>query len=184
MPRASVASADLAALRAAAATAGLVVLSSTCWPASDADSEPPALAGFIDSTFSPLIAEVAGRVLHGRPTPPPDEVVAIVIVTAYGDVTSAARVAATVDAGRRVSPLHFFQSVPNAVAGYLAARWQLTGPVACVSEARAGVEVAALLIDDADADAALVVRADVALASDDTDHGAGVLVARPHSRDF
>ena len=45
------------------------------------------------------------------------------MVTALGDVTTATRVAAAVDAGQRASPLLFFQSVPNAVAGYLAARW-------------------------------------------------------------
>ena len=54
----------------------------------------------------------------------PGKVTAIVMVTALGDVTSATRVAAAVDAGKRVSPLLFFQSVPNAVAGYLAARWR------------------------------------------------------------
>ena len=90
-------------------------------------------------------------------------VTAIVMVTALGDVTSATRVAAAVDAGERVSPLLFFQSVPNAVAGYLAARWDLTGPVVCVSGTSAGLDVAALLIDDADADEALVVRVDLAV---------------------
>ena len=101
------------------------------------------LAGFIDSNFSPLLAEVAGRALS-RCDPPslPGTITAIVMVTALGDVTSAARVAAAVDAGQRVSPLQFFQSVPNAVAGYLAARSHLTGPVVCVSGMAAGLEIA------------------------------------------
>jgi acyl-CoA synthetase (NDP forming) len=82
-----------------------------------------------------------------------------------------------------VSPLQFFQSVPNAVAGYLAARWQLTGPVVCVSEAQAGLDVAALLIDDADADEALVVRIDLAVTDGDQDRAAAILVTGPADRE-
>jgi hypothetical protein len=180
---ASVASPGLAALHAAAAAVGLMVSSSASWPETDADVEVAPLAGFIESTFSPLVAEVAGRVLRGRDQPrAPGTVTAIVIVTALGDVTSAARVAAAVDAGGRVPPLLFFQSVPNAVAGYLAARWQLTGPVVCVSGTSAGLGVAALLIGDADADEALVVRADLAVTGSGRDRAAAVLVTGPTDR--
>src|SRR5690349_4033379 len=108
--RACVTSPGLAALHAAAAAAGLTVISSASWPETDDDGEVTALAGFIESNFSPLLAEVAGRALRGRPQPPaPGTVTAIVMVTALGDVTSAVRVAAAVDAGARVLPLHFFQ---------------------------------------------------------------------------
>lgn len=172
----------LAALHAAATAAGLSVASSASWPETDADSEVTPLPGFIESTFSPLIAEVAGRALHRRDHATPGAVTAIVLVTALGDVTSAARVAAAVDAGRRVPPLLFFQSVPNAVAGYLAARWHLTGPVVCVSGTSAGLEVAALLIDDADADEALVVRVDVSVTGDG-DRAAAILVTSPADRE-
>ena len=181
---ASVASPALAALQAAADAAGLTVLSSAAWPETDADVEVAPLAGFIDSNFSPVVAEVAGRVLRGRDQPQaPGTVTAMVIVTALGDVTSAARVAAVVDAGGRVPPLLFFQSVPNAVAGYLAARWQLTGPVVCVSGTSAGLDVAALLIGDADADEALVVRADLAVTGGGRDRAAAVLVTGPTGRE-
>jgi hypothetical protein len=187
---AEVASPGLAALHAAAAAAGLTVLTSASWPATDADVEVKPLAGFVESTFSPLVAEVAGRALRRRDQEQPpdrvtpdrvtaDRVTAIVIVTALGDVTSAARVAAAVDAGRRVLPLLFFQSVPNAVAGYLAARWHLTGPVVCVSGVSAGLDVAALLIDDADADEALVVRVDLAMTGGGGDRAAAILVTGP-----
>jgi hypothetical protein len=179
-----VASPALAALYAAAAAAGLTVSVSASWPETDADAEVAPLAGFIESNFSPLVAEVAGRVLRGRDQPrAPGTVTAIVIVTALGDVTSAARVAAAVDTGGRVFPLLFFQSVPNAVAGYLAARWQLTGPVVCVSGTSAGLDVAALLIDDADADEALVVRADLAVTDGDRDRAAAILVTGPTGRE-
>jgi hypothetical protein len=162
----------------AAAAAGLTVLSSASWPGTDADGQAPALAGFIESAFSPLIAEVAGRALRGRGQPRASAAVtAIVIVTNFGDVTSANRVATAVDAGQRVSPLLFFQSVPNAVAGYLAARWQLTGPVVCVSGTSAGMEIAALLIDDGDAEDVLIVRIDLAVTDGgECDRAAAVLV--------
>jgi hypothetical protein len=181
---ASVASPGLAALHAAAAQAGLMVTSSAAWPETDADSEVTAIAGFIESNFSPLLAHVAERALTGRARPQaPGAVTAIVMVTALGDVTSAARVAAAVDAGQRVPPLLFFQSVPNAVAGYLAARWRLTGPVVCVSGARAGLDVAALLIDDADADEALVVSVDLAVTDGAQDRAAAILVTVPANQE-
>jgi Beta-ketoacyl synthase, N-terminal domain len=181
---ASVATPSLAALHTAAAAAGLTVCASASWPEMGTDGEVPALAGFIESNFSPLLAEVAARALRSRAQPPgAGNVTAIVMVTALGDVTSAVRVAAAVDAGKRVSPLMFFQSVPTAVAGYLAARWQLTGPVVCVSGTRAGLDVAALLIDDADADDVLVVRVDLAVAAGDQDRAAAILVTGPASRE-
>ena len=180
---ACVASPSLAALHAAAAAAGLTVCSSASWPETDADGEVTALAGFIESTFSPLLAQVAERALRRRAQPPASgKVTAIVMVTALGDVTSAARVAAAVDAGQRVPPLLFFQSVPNAVAGYLAARWQLTGPVVCVSGTGAGLNVAALLLEDADADEVLVVRVDLAVTGGG-DRAAAILVTGPDGRD-
>jgi hypothetical protein len=182
MTSAPVASPGLAALRAAAARAGLTALSSASWP-EEGDGEVTPLAGFIESNFSPLVAEVAGRALRRRPggraqSHGAGRVTAIVLVTALGDVTSATRVADAVDAGKRVPPLQFFQCVPNAVAGYLAARWHLTGPVSCVSGTRAGLDIAALLIDDADADEVLVARADLAVTAGDRDTGAAILVTR------
>jgi hypothetical protein len=182
---APVASPGLAELRAAATAAGLTVLSSACWPEEEDAGEVTPLPGFIESAFSPLIAEAGGRALGRRGRPRADDtIIAIVLVTARGDVTSAVRVATAVDTGRRVPPLLFYQSVPNAVAGYLAARWHLTGPVVCVSGVRAAVEAAALLIDDADADESLVVSVDLAAAGDTRDRAAAILVARATTSDL
>lgn len=177
---------ELPALTLAAAAAGLTVRSCASWPETESDGPVAALAGYIDSNFSPLVAEVVGRVLHAsdrapvRPGRPPAQesgpVTAIVIVTALGDVTSATRVAAAVDAGERVAPLHFYQCVPNSVAGYLAARWHLSGPVACVNETAAGLAVAALLLADADADEAVVVRVDLAVDAGGRDRAVAILV--------
>ena len=168
---------DLPALHTAAAAAGLPVLASACWPETDTAAEVKPLAGFIESTFSPLLAQTADRVLSRRPEPAaPDRVTAIVIATAFGDVTSATHVARAVDLGQRVGPLLFFQSVPNAVAGYLAARWRLPGPIACVGGLGAGLDIAAALIEDADADEALVVWVDLGVTEDDRDRAAAIVV--------
>jgi len=105
------------------------------------------------------------------------KVTAVVMVTALGDVTSATRVAAA--GGRRGA------GFPADVLPVRAERrrrlpgraWHLTGPVVCVSGTSAGLDLAALLIDDADADEALVVRADLAVAGGERGP------CRRHSRD-
>src|ERR1044071_6722160 len=69
-------------------------------------------------------------------------------------------VAHAVATGTRIGPLLFVQAVPNSVAGHIAARWGLRGPVVClcpVTDAKAeGLAYARLLIDDGDADEVLV----------------------------
>lgn len=170
-------------LAAGVAAVDLTVLASAAWPESDVDIELPALAGFIVSTFSPLAAVAAHRCLtrhHGQAPIAPDRAArtALILVSPLGDVTAAVHVARAVDTGGRIGPLLFFQSVPNAVAGHIAAHWGLTGPVVCLSSAGAGPEEAALLIDDGEADEALVIVAEQSLGGGD-DHAAAVLVRRP-----
>jgi 3-oxoacyl-(acyl-carrier-protein) synthase len=166
-----------------------VVLARAQWPADDADTELPGVAGFIESAFSPLVAAVAERCLSSFFGGPPaglarGERTAIAIATSTGDLATAAAVATAVQAGRRVPPLLFYQSNLNAVAGYVAARWGLAGPVVCTmpgsacqpsatSEGQAedltsralaeAHATAALLIEDGDADAALVIAANAYL---------------------
>lgn len=148
-----------------AAQAGLRLHSSVWWPP---QTRPPAVAGFIVSSFSPLVAEVAARCLAAAGPLDAElaERTAVVLVSAFGDVTAAVHVADAVDTGRRVGPLMFFQSVPNAVAGHIAAQAGLAGPVVCISAGPdpvgAALELAALLIMDGDADAALLVVAEQA----------------------
>jgi hypothetical protein len=166
-------------LMAHATAAGLTVRAMASWPES-AEDVLPQVAGFVVSTFSPLVAEVAERALRRRPDLGVDEaafpVTAVILISTLGDLTSASHVAATVDAGDRVKPLMFFQSVPNAVAGLVAARWQLTGPVVCVGAIDTGLCVATVLIADGDADEALIVRVDQAYADGQCDHAEAVLV--------
>ena len=154
--------------------AELVVLSEARWP-EPADRELPQVPGFVLSAFNPLIAEAAERCLrrhHGEPPVPVEAGIrtAVIVVSASGDAASADHVARTVDAGGRIGPLFFFQSVPNSIIGHVAARWGLGGPVICLSPTGDplgdGLAEAGLLIADGDADSALVVlveqsRADV-----------------------
>jgi 3-oxoacyl-(acyl-carrier-protein) synthase len=155
------------------------------WPR---DEEPPAVPGFVVSSFSPLVAELANRCLterHGAAPAPADAGVrtAVVLVTASGDAQSAAHVANAVDTGARVGPLLFFQSVPNSVAGHVATRWGLGGPVLCLcptGDPRAdGLAQARLLIDDGDADEALVVLVEQ---HPDGPAGSAFLVSKGESR--
>lgn len=143
----------------------LTVLAQGRWP-DTGDFELPQLAGFVVSSFNPLAAEAAERCLRGafgEPPAPPEVGVstAVIVVSASGDAKSARHVARTVDAGGRVGPLMFFQSVPNSVAGHVAARWGLGGPVVCLSPVGEpladGLAQAELVISDGDATTALVV---------------------------
>ncbi|MER5335374.1 beta-ketoacyl synthase chain length factor [Micromonospora sp. NPDC002717] len=147
----------------AVATGRLTVLAEAAWP-EPGDGAPPPLPGFVHSSFPPLVAAVAERCLtrayDGRPAPD-GERTAVVLASAAGDRASAAQVRATVAAGGRPGPLFFFQSVPNSVAGHVAARWGLGGPVVCLAPTGdprdEGIAEVDLLLHDGDADRALLV---------------------------
>jgi hypothetical protein len=157
------------------AMGGLVVLARSAWPAQP-PAALPAVPGFIVSSFNPLAAHLAELcLLQYFGGPPADPArggqTAIVLASATGDVATAAAVARAVDQGRPVSPLLFYQSNPNAVAGHIAARWGLEGPVTCTIPARRGladaVDSATLLIEGGEAEAALVILADQGLPGGD-----------------
>jgi hypothetical protein len=167
-----------------AAGAEVVMLARAQWPDSP-DDVLPAIPGFIVSSFSPLVAEVARRCLtlyFG--TAPVDpllgERTAVVLATSTGDIATAAAIAQAVDAGQRVPPLLFFQSNANAAVGYLTARWGLSGPVICTVPAGDAMadaqDCATLLIEGGDADAVLIILADQARAPGERDHGVALLI--------
>ena len=157
---AEAAPAEAGLAEAGLAEAGLAVVAEARWPESEFDQAPPPLPGFIVSSFSPIAAEAASRCLSRRPGVATTTVTttAVIIASTRGDLASAAHVAHAVDTGAPLGPLLFFQSVPNAVAGHIAARWNLTGPVVCVADRPSALEAAALLIEDGDADEALVLH--------------------------
>jgi 3-oxoacyl-(acyl-carrier-protein) synthase len=169
--------------------AELTIVSEARWPEPD-DRDVPQVPGFVLSSFNPLVAEVVERCLrryHGEPPLPPNVGVAtaIVMVSASGDAVSANHVARTVDAGHRVGPLFFFQSVPNSIAGHVAARWGLGGPVVCLCPTgdpmADGLAQAASLIEDGDAAAALVVLIEQSGMDGERTDAAAVLVNGGHS---
>ena len=176
---------------------GLRVLSEGRWPGPD-DRSPPPIPGFTASSFNPLVAETAERCLraHYGPTGPPARDTgrtALLLASSSGDRATALAIDTAASSERRVPPLLFFQSNPNAVLGHIAARWQLTGPVVSVSPADAApgevppdaLELAALLLADGDADQVLVIAAETATADgataeavpEQTDQAVAVLVA-------
>jgi hypothetical protein len=175
--------------RAGSTADELVVLARSQWPAPPL-AALPAVPGFVVSSFSPLAAHLAELCLlqyFGRP--PADPVrgrqTAVVLASTTGDVATAAAVARAVDEGRPVPPLLFFQSNPNAVVGHIAARWGLAGPVTCTIPAQRGLtdamDSAALLIAGGEAEAALVILADLGLPGGDDetpsgDSGAALLI--------
>lgn len=175
-------------------TIDVSVLARAGWPEAAGDREPPPLAGFVASTFSPLVAEVADRCLsrHYGPAPVDPAVggrTAVVIVSVAGDVETGAAVAEAVDGGHRMPPLLFFQSVPNAVAGRVASRWGLAGPVVCISPPGdgAGGEAAAIgyateLIHDGDADSALLLLVEQGGSDGGADRATALLVTRTGPR--
>jgi hypothetical protein len=163
---------------------GHAVLARAQWPSAPGDTLP-AIPGFVTSTFSPLVVEVAQRCLRGffgaAPADPArGERTGVVLASATGDLTTAAAVAQAVGQERRVPPMLFYQSTPNAVVGYLTARWGLCGPVVCtvpLGDAMADARACAdLLIGSGDADAVLVIVADQARSGQESDHAAALLI--------
>ena len=154
-----------------------VIVRHQAWWWAAEDGAPPPVPGFVHSAFNPLVAAVADRCLsehYGKPPEPPSDRqrTGLVLVSRGGDRVSAEHVRQTVADGRRVGPLYFFQSVPNSIAGHVAARWGLGGPVVCVSPVGPpvadGMAEAAVLMSDGDADEVLLVIAEQATAADDS----------------
>jgi hypothetical protein len=140
------------------------------------DGEPPVVPGFVLSAFNPLVAAVADRCLtehYAKPPEPPGDRqrTGLVLVSRGGDRVSAEHVRQTVADGNRVGPLFFFQSVPNSIAGHVAARWGLGGPVVCISPVgppvAEGIAEATLLMSDGDAEEVLLVIAEQAANAED-----------------
>jgi hypothetical protein len=117
----------------------LRVVARAQWPEEGDTGAPPAVPGFVLSTFNPLVVEVAERCLRQVFSSPPiaDERrasrISILLASRGGDRTTARALAEAVSRGERVPPLLFFQSNPNAVLGHVAARWGLAGPVISLS---------------------------------------------------
>ncbi|MFD8317152.1 hypothetical protein ACFVZ3_32430 [Kitasatospora purpeofusca] len=163
----------------------LRILAEAAWPDPEArgPEQLPPLPGFSASTFNPLVAETAERCLRARhgAAPAPGRT-ALLLVSASGDLATARAIEeAAADTARRMPPLLFFQSNPNAVLGHIAARWGLTGPVVAICPAEPpppgrvpqdALDLAELLLADGDADQVLVIAAEQAEQTDEDADGA------------
>ncbi|MER7248346.1 hypothetical protein [Kribbella sp. NPDC000426] len=114
--------------------------------------ELPGVPGFVGSAFNPMVVAAAEQCLAQVDTEP---LTGIVLVS-DGDRASADHVRQAVAEGKRIGPLYFFQSVPNSIAGWIAAKWELRGPVVCVTNG--GPDEAELLLADGDAEQVLIVQ--------------------------
>lgn len=146
-----------------AAPRGPRLLARGRWTAAD-DGPPPAVAGFTGSDFSPSVAVAAERCLrghHGEAPTTGSPLTALVLVSDHGDLATHRAVADALDHGRRVAPLLFFQSNPNAVLGHIAARWNLRGPVLALGPGHGTpAETAAGLLQDGEAEHVLLLTAE------------------------
>ncbi|MFD0350908.1 hypothetical protein ACFQ0M_42520 [Kitasatospora aburaviensis] len=114
------------------------------------------------------MAETAERCLRAHHGPPAPGRTALLLASTDGDRATARAIDEAAASGRRVPPLLFFQSNPNAVLGHIAARWGLTGPVVAISPAESppgrvpqdALALAALLLADGDADHVLIIAAE------------------------
>ena len=177
---------------ASSGTRGLRVRCAARWPESPEDRAQslPQIAGFVLSSFNPLVAEVAERCLSRRPGLPAGRT-AILLASEGGDRATARALAEAVREGRRVPPLLFFQSNPNAVLGHVASRWRLTGPVVSLGLPAGGGAIwpaalaeAELLLLDGDAEEVLVIAAEQGSDADgEGDRAEAVLVDRPRTRE-
>jgi len=171
----------------------LTILARAEWPAGPDDTPEtmPRIAGFVVSDFNPLVAEVAERCLRAHHGSAPADAkrgatTGVVLASRCGDTATHDEVHGALREGRRVMPLLFFQSNPNAVVGHVTARWGLAGPVVCTSPLgdplADGIAVAELLIEDDAATEVLVIAADLAQ-DDGPDRAVALLVAGPRAEE-
>ncbi|SER55378.1 beta-ketoacyl synthase chain length factor [Actinokineospora terrae] len=162
---------------------GLTVLAEARFPGAGPSRQPAPLPGFVSSSFAPLIAQAADDCMsqvHGSAPVPAErgDRTAVVVVSTRGDLGTATAVAAAIEAGKRMPPILFFQSVANSAAGRVAVTWGLRGPVVCTSPVDDPVAdalaVADLLLADEAADEVLVV-----LVEQGAEAAAALLLARP-----
>ncbi|GAA1970707.1 beta-ketoacyl synthase chain length factor [Kitasatospora viridis] len=146
---------------------------------------PAPVPGFVASDFPGLVAGVADRCLGRRHAAAPlapeaGERTALLLVSPGGDQETARTIADLVDAGKRVSPLLFFQSVPNSIGGKVTSRWGITGPLVCISPVDDPVDDASaqaeLMLATGEVDEVLVVLAELAGPGAESDQAVAVLL--------
>jgi hypothetical protein len=114
-----------------APTAPLAVLGAARFEAGD-EPRPPRVPNFVESEFNPLVDLVVGRVLADLDAGYQGST-GLVLISTYGDTTTADIAGRRVAAGKRQSAMLFFQSIPNSILGHLGVTYGFTGPLTCLS---------------------------------------------------
>ncbi|WP_051791469.1 beta-ketoacyl synthase N-terminal-like domain-containing protein [Amycolatopsis jejuensis] len=169
----------------------LQVLASGLATPHDTD-DAPALTGFIESEFNPLVHRVAWQCLSGRDLD--GARTAVVLASRFGDATTADVASRQLVAGRVHNALLFMQATANAILGHVSLQFSLTGPLMSLSANDSADEllsVADLLLDDGDVDHVLLINVELAAGDrveavcaelgstpPSEDRAAGVLVSR------
>lgn len=144
------------------ARTGLHVLASAAATPDQAD-EAPALTGFIESRFNPLVHRVAWRCLTGRATA--GDRTAVVLASLLGDTTTADLASRQLAAGRAHNAILFMQATANAILGHVSQEFDLTGPLLSLSTRDPAADLlgtAELLLDDGDVDQVLLIGIELA----------------------
>ena len=112
-------------------TAPLAVLGAGRFEAGD-EPRPPRVPNFVESEFNPLVNLVVGRALADLDAGY-QGTTGFVLISTYGDTTTADVAGRRVAAGKRQSAMLFFQSIPNSILGHLGVTYGFTGPLTCLS---------------------------------------------------
>ncbi|MCP2163655.1 hypothetical protein [Goodfellowiella coeruleoviolacea] len=91
----------------------------------------PAVPGFVESTFNPLVHEVARQCLTGRVRAGAGT--AVVLASVMGDATTTDLASQLLVAGQVHNPLLFMQATANAVLGFVSREFGITGPMSVLS---------------------------------------------------
>ncbi|AHH95624.1 hypothetical protein GCM10010174_78130 [Kutzneria viridogrisea] len=125
----------------------------------DGPVDLPAVPGFIESTFNPLVHHVATNCLAGQDIP--GDRLAVVLGSLVGDCTTTDLASRLLVQGQVHNALLFMQATANAVLGYLSREFDITGPLLALSTMDGMddelLDTAELLLADPGLDAVLVL---------------------------
>jgi hypothetical protein len=96
-------------------------------------ADAPAVAGFVDSAFNPMVHQAVARCLSARPGD--GARTAMVLASTMGDATTLDTGSRLLTAGQVHNALLFMQSTANAVLGVLSRDFGVTGPLLALSAA-------------------------------------------------
>ncbi|HKS46148.1 MAG TPA: beta-ketoacyl synthase N-terminal-like domain-containing protein [Amycolatopsis sp.] len=129
-----------------------------------ADASAPPVPGFVESTFNPLVYQVAQRCLSACPGD--GARTAVVLASMMGDATTLDLGSRRLAAGQAHNPLLFMQSTANAVLGHISREFGITGPLLSLStlDDLAGelFATARVLLEDGELDRVLLIGVELA----------------------